>query len=280
MMMGMLIDSAQGAAAPAGYQGPGNVTSGALIWGGLRAYNAAYAVPGTNPAIDVVDQAGAHTQTIAIATNGYLDGTAIASWVAANSVTTIRVPKVYDQIGVNHFLQGTLGQMPSLVLSPTGLTAGRYGLFFTSARTDQLATATAAITTAQPFTFSAITNRTTRQVATRGGVASITGAAIRLGYSANAGSVYEFAGTSLNDFGSITDNAWHGMQGFFNAAVSLVNIDGVDTGTNSPGSGGLSSTNVIWSQTGGGDGMDGYINELGVWSGSVGAIGANQLASL
>jgi hypothetical protein len=271
------------AAAPTGYQGPGDLTSGALIWGGLRAYNAAYAAPGTNNCIDIVDQAGAHALTVPIHTDGYVKASAIASWVATNSVTTIRITRIYDQTGGGaHFDQVTVGQMPALVLSPTGLTTGRYGIFFTSARSDQISSSLANLTTAQPFTISALANRTTRQVSVRGGIASITGASVRFGYSSNAGTVYQYAGTALNDFGSVTDNAWHGFQSVYNGASSLVNIDGSNVSDPStPGATALSSTNLIWSQTGGGDGMDGYINELGIWSGSVAAgMGANQLASL
>jgi hypothetical protein len=58
--------------APGGsYTGPGDVVSGAYAWYGLRGYSAAYAT-GSNPALDLVDQAGANPLTVNILSNGRL----------------------------------------------------------------------------------------------------------------------------------------------------------------------------------------------------------------
>src|SRR3954462_605040 len=81
-----------------GYTGPGDVVSGAFAWFGLRGYTAAYST-GSNPAVDLVDQAGANPITINILSNGRLDVASINSWVTANSVSTIKVAKLYDQSG-------------------------------------------------------------------------------------------------------------------------------------------------------------------------------------
>src|SRR3974390_3161095 len=69
------------------YVGPGDIVSGATVWYGLRGYSAAYST-GSNPAVDLVDQAGANTITINIKSDGTLDVAAISTWVAAHSVTT------------------------------------------------------------------------------------------------------------------------------------------------------------------------------------------------
>lgn len=54
------------------YTGPGDVVSGAKVWWGLRAYNAAYAT-GSNPAVTVRRASDNTTQNINILSNGNLD---------------------------------------------------------------------------------------------------------------------------------------------------------------------------------------------------------------
>lgn len=51
------------------YVGPGDLVPGAACWYGMRAYNSAYAAPGSNPAIDVLRADGA-TATINILASG------------------------------------------------------------------------------------------------------------------------------------------------------------------------------------------------------------------
>lgn len=102
----------------ASYVGPGDiVATGWYLWGGVRAFNAAYAT-GSNPALDIVDQAGANPLTANILASGFLDATSISAWVAAHSVTTILVSKLYDQTGNGrHLTQATNANRPSLNLT-------------------------------------------------------------------------------------------------------------------------------------------------------------------
>ncbi len=103
--------------APA-YAGPGDVVSGAYLWvSPARAYSAAFAAT-LGPVMDLVDQAGANPVTINILATGYVDTAAIAAWVTANSVSTIKVAKLYDQSGnARHVSNATLATMPTLVLN-------------------------------------------------------------------------------------------------------------------------------------------------------------------
>lgn len=259
------------------YTGPGDLTASALWWGGLRAYNAAYAT-GSNPAIDIVDQAGANALTVNILATGYLDIASINTWVVAHSVTTIRVTKIYDQSGgAQHATQFTLGNMPQLVLNPTGMTASRAALFFASSRSDQIVSSGVGFTSGQPFTISAVANRTTTQTSVRGGIVSLNSGGVRFGYEANANTFFQYAGGGLNDVGTSANNTWYGLQAVFNGASSLVNVNGANTATNNPGTTGPSSSAVAWGNTSSGDFLDGYIAELGVWSGSVStSMGSNQ----
>jgi hypothetical protein len=96
-------------AVAASYTGPGDITSGATFWYGLRGYSAAYST-GTNPAVDLVDQAGANPLTVNILSNGNLDVASIATWVTAHTVPTIKITKLYDQSGNGN-------QLPKAVLA-------------------------------------------------------------------------------------------------------------------------------------------------------------------
>jgi hypothetical protein len=266
-----------GGPAASTYIGPGDLTSGALWWGGLRGYTAAYST-GSNPAIDLVDQAGANTITINIKSNGTLDVTSINAWVTAHSVSTIKVTKIYDQSGgsAGNAIQATLANMPILILNPTGLPAGKAAMQFSTANSTIISATTGISANNQPFTISTVANRTTTQTTTRGGVVALAAGGIRFGYELNANTFYQFANTSLNDIGVSSNNAWFALQAVFNGASSLVNVNGSNTGTNNPGA--LAGTGHIdWGTTSGGDFMDGYILEVGIWNGAISAsMSANQ----
>lgn len=112
------------------YTGPGDILSGALGWYGLRAYNAAYCT-GSNPCIDITDQADANALTVNITTAGQLDTAAIATWVTAHSVTTIKITKIYNQSGGSLVhLPAVPGFPPHLILSASGLGSGKASMAF------------------------------------------------------------------------------------------------------------------------------------------------------
>jgi hypothetical protein len=56
-----------------GYQGPGDVLSGAAFWYGLRGYSCAYAGPGTNKAVNIRRASDSNTTDVVILANGSLD---------------------------------------------------------------------------------------------------------------------------------------------------------------------------------------------------------------
>lgn len=266
-----------GAIGGGGYVGPGDITAGALVWGGLSAYNAAYATPGNNPSIGIVDQAGSNPLTANILSDGYLDIATINAWVTAHSVTAIRVTEIYDQTGNGqHFFQFTIGNMPQLIINPAGLSANRATMLFSSARSDQIVSAGTGFTSSQPFTISTVARRTIKQTSVRGGICSIAGGGIRFGYEANADTFFQYAGSGLNDIGTGALNTWHALQAVFAGGASVVNVNGVDSSPNNPGSASPSSSSLAVGTASSGDYYDGYVSEIGVYSGSVGAIGANQ----
>jgi hypothetical protein len=73
------------------------------------------------------------------------------AWVAAHTVTTIKVAKLYDQTGNGrHFTQATLANMPNLTAS------GLNGLPVLNFPGSVFVLGTATVTVAQPFTYSTV----------------------------------------------------------------------------------------------------------------------------
>jgi hypothetical protein len=133
------------------YTGPGDVsgwTANQYAYWGLRAVKASYI---GSACIDITDQADANPLTVNIAANGYVDTAAINAWVTAHSVSTIRVTKIYEQVGgANHMLASA--SKPHLVMNVlAGLPVFDFdgsSMWFTS--TNNVAAQ------AQPLTFTAI----------------------------------------------------------------------------------------------------------------------------
>lgn len=234
------------------FVGIGDVTSSALVYHGLRAYNAAYAT-GSNPAIDIVDQAGANDLTVNILSDGSLDVASISSWVTANSVTTIKVKQIYDQIGTRHLITagagGTLAQMPTLVLNGFG----SHPVVRVSDTNPQSMDAASSLAQAQSYTVYTVAKRTS----------GTTGPDIIYGgtlpgsiYFSGANTAGLFAGGTV-DFGSgsVTDNSFWTLQALFAGASSkgaygATTVTGLNPGTDAIDEPGLSNpsfpTNMDW----------------------------------
>jgi hypothetical protein len=82
------------------YVGLGDIIPGAACWFDLSAYNAAYAAPGNNPAIDVL-RADNATATINILSSGQLDVATLAAFVGSQ---TWQITQWYDQTGGGYHL--------------------------------------------------------------------------------------------------------------------------------------------------------------------------------
>lgn len=247
-----------------GYTGPGDVVGGALAWYGLRAYNGVYASPGTNPAVDLVDQAGANPITIAILSNGNLDVASISTWVTAHSVTTIKVTKIYDQSGnAKHALQATLANMPALLLNQIGsLPALRYT---GGASSGQTLVTSGTVTQAQPFTISTAYQRTSANSGNFNPVLCAFSGATGI-----LGNFNMFAGSSVGP--TQTDNAFHAGQGMFNGASSSAYVDGVLTSSLNPGAGGYSANTIsLGGDNAGNRFLNGFILEAGLWGSDISA---------
>jgi hypothetical protein len=244
------------------YQGPGDVVSGAVAWASCaRAYTAAYATA-HNAMMDLVDQAGAHPITINCLSSGFVDLTSINNWVTANSVTTIKVTKLYDQSGTgNHFTQATLANMPTLVLN---IINGLPVLQFTSGGSMQINTA--AISVTSPISFSTVAKRTTFNTALDGIFATQT-TAFGLSFNNISGQIV-MANPSTSSIASSTEGAWHSLQGMTTEDGSThptVVIDGVASSGGTASSTAFSALVLRFGRSPGGITMAGQITEGGVW---------------
>lgn len=243
---------------PPSYTGPGDINGAAVVWGGLRGFSASYASPGTNPAIDLVDQTTSNPITINILSNGNLDIATINTWVAAHSVTTILVAKLYDQTGNgNHFV--AFGGNPSLVLNSIGALPG---IHFSKTVNNEIITGST-ITQAQPLTMSAVGGR----YAALGtiGQENLFGGPVSLLFNSSANTISLFAG-SVSAGATASDNANHAFQAIFNGASSSIVVDGTSATVN-PSTGGISSSAIAFGQNIGANPFGGHVYEGGLWAG-------------
>jgi hypothetical protein len=219
-----------------GYTGPGDVTS-FVVWGGLRAYSAAYAASLGNIA-EITDTAtGTTFCTVVSKSNGDADLTSLSCVGGTVSVTTfctVTHPAgcsfhiLYDQTGNGHnYTNATLANMPILVFSGLG---SHPILQMTTSQN----LATNVITQAQPLSMSMIAERT-----------SGTSFGVILGATGSNPSVaFHGANLATLDAGSFstdvaqTDNQWHSFQAVLQDSVSAnTSTLKVDSTSNTPASG-------------------------------------------
>ena len=200
--------------AAAAYEGAGDVMPGAYGWWGLRAYNAAYAVPGTGKAV-TLDNGGGSVVDIVILPDGTLDAATAAPLIATHKVT-----KVWDQTGAGKHMTVTFAEGATLSLTspyririPPGVNC---------------LTGTV-ITLAQPYTISGIISRVS---------ATSHNAAILVPMSVGGGVMVSYPNIISLNFGagfpssfSYTLNTLATVQALVNGASSKLYVEGVlDTG--------------------------------------------------
>lgn len=247
--------------AVAAYTGPGDIMPGAVFWTGLRGYNGAYAT-GSNPAVDIVDQAGNNPATINILNDGTLDTATINAWVAAHGVTKILISRLYDQSGNgNHFTQATSANRPTLALNSIG-SNNRPSIQRGPNSTLNVFTAQA-LTQAQPFFISAVC----RQDTSTGAWADVlsAGGYLQIGFANTSDNVFMYL-ASAPPIASAVHGIPHAVQWTFNGAASEMYVDGTGTAA-SPGVSGIQASPLaIPGDQNGGESV--VIGEEGMWSGT------------
>jgi hypothetical protein len=264
-----------GAGAPA-FTGPGDVVSGALVWGSCaRVYQASLASTSTSLCDLVAVTGGAVVCTLRGSSAGFVDLAAsycagtTPSACAAASGGSCKVTKVYDQTtNGHHFTQATLANMPGLAFSTLN---GLPGMTFTSAASTFMNTASFsnAIPVSAAFVAQRSANPTTRQdLMTDGGFA------FYLAYDAAANAMYANNSLAIATGGTPapTDSAFHALQYIINGASSWLYADGVTSATQNAGTNNGFATGLYLSSQGGFiTYLDGAIMEAGVWATSFSA---------
>jgi len=271
-------------AATASYQGPGDITSGAIaFYSAGRAYNAAYAASNGNLADLVATGNGTAVCTLKALSTGYVNltssacaGQTPAAACAAANGGTCSITKLYDQTGTgNHVVQATLANMPALTFNAQNGLPCPAG---TNNAATQLATA-GSITQAQPFTFIAVANRT-GSVTTNQFIFDNSAAQNFLRFSAAANSVV--AGSNTGVTLTANDNAFHAMLAVANGAISsLFAVDSsANISTSTLGTFGLASNQFYMGRNTGVGLLSGFVCEAGIWPADLNASYQAMLANM
>jgi hypothetical protein len=245
-----------------GYQGPGDIVSGASVWWGLRAYKLS-SIGTAAVRLIAPDSAQSDFNTVA---GGGLDVTGIIAFGVVHG-TPLTVVKIYDQSGNGIDLSQAGG--PGFVTTGNGLTLPNIG--FVAASNQSLNNASFTFTLAGlPITYVAVGNHTasaSQQIllaTSSGGVGDVNAIGLR---NSGANSCFSYAGTAgLQGVGG-TDGNWHSFQAVFtNSTSDVFNVDnnpqtGTNTGSDFPSScviyvGALVSANQPF---------DGFFSEAGIW---------------
>lgn len=255
----------QSVTSAATYQGPGDVVSGATVWGSCaRVYTAAQASTATSLCDLVAITGGAAVCTLRGSSTGLVDlaasycaGTTPAAACAAASGGACRVTKVYDQTGSgNHFIQAALAQMPALAFAAINSLPV---LRCTNAASTSMATGN--LTQAQSYSMSTVFNRTGSVTTLSAAIGALSAGGL-VGGSTSANTSTANSGANLTRTGN--DNAFHAIQGVMNNLTGANNTDGSDT-TGSTGGGAFSATALRICRTSSGVSSDMDVAEGGLW---------------
>jgi hypothetical protein len=245
---------------PPGYQGPGNIASGAIaFWSCGRAYNAAYGAA-LSSACDVVDTAtGLTTCTLHFLATGFVNTTQCNATACA---TACRVTKMYDQTGNgNHVVQATLANMPALTFSAqNGLPC--------PAGTNNAATVLATagnISQAAPYSQTLVAERTGNNTTIQYAYSNDTNA----NYLRFTGTVNMIIAVNGANPGGLTvaDSAPHAFVVVASGVDPLIAADSsANTNTGSNGTSALASNQYLMNRSAGDLGiLTGYVCEMGIW---------------
>lgn len=240
-----------GGGTPPSFSGSGDTVSGAFAyWSCARAYTAAYAA-GTGNACDIIRASDSATCTIKFAASGFTDVTTAycnsntQNVTAFCNATTCKVTKAYDQSGATNCTtacdatQATDAARPVLNLSGLG---SKVCMTYSGAQ--NLPTPAATAGAAQPYSFSAVSERTGSFTSFQD-ILGMASGGVQLLYNSVANQGGIFAGTlGAAQAISITDSAYHAIQVALNGASSAVVVDGAATTGLSPGAGALGGSTI------------------------------------
>lgn len=251
------------------YIGPGDIVSGATSFYSCgRAYTAAYA-NGTNPLCDVVlTTGGAAACTIRAATNGFADQTgsycAGSTTLASACTGGCSITKMYDQSGNSRDIsQATIASMPTLTLGALNSLPCATGSIAKGLLT------AASLTLAQPFTFTAVAERTGSFTLQLQIYANGAGGAPNAAYSTSTNTVRETGGSVIT--ATASDSAFHALQFILNNTSSQITVDTTQGTLSAGGTSGFTSTFALMNTSGLSAGMAGFMCEAGIWPSALNA---------
>jgi hypothetical protein len=238
----------------ASYVGPGDVVSGALAWYGLRAYNSATR---GNPLVNVCNSTGGVDVGCAdlssSATTGALVAATVSGITCPGANCTIKL--WYDQSGNGITLtQNTIANRAALTASCLGSEACAV---FTSA-SSQSYSSSGTVSSAQPYTMAGAYSETGVPEA---GIISVQSAEVGLLASGTAGFGLLYDVNTGGASFAISDSVFHVVQGIWNGASSVANVDNTTTtGNSTTALSGKVYLGVIFS-----DYPNASVFELGIW---------------
>lgn len=260
------------------YVGPGDVSSGAAAWWGLRAYSTA--TRGNKAANVCIPSDAACADLVTDVATGAL----IIPMIGGSScgVVLCTVKTLYDQTGNTNcngvtcdVTQATIANRPTLTLNCLGSTLPC--MTWSGSQTLLSANATNALHP-QPFSVSGVGQRT-GSFTSYGDILGTSGGSIQLAYNNSANTALLYAG-NLSLTATAADSSFHAIQGLLNGVSSILYIDGSSTSGNP---GGTSFPSVEFMCVGTcGNPTTGKSTEGGVWfsdtSANFSALNANQRA--
>jgi hypothetical protein len=237
----------------AGFQGVGDVVSGARDYWGLRAYSAAVAA--TTPiVINLRRDSDNATQDFNLLANGDLDVASIATFKGA---ANLFVTRLNGQINSGHLTQATAANQPGFLLSGLG---SKPVITFNPA-SNQFLTGAIGTTLVEPYTYNFVAKQT--NVGAQNCILSDT-VAFAFGYelASAANNIFILGGTTLS--ATCSSGAWHAVSGVWNTTSSAVAVDAAQT-TGTSGT----SLNITGLQVGnfasGTQSFNGNLTEIGLW---------------
>lgn len=247
-----------GKGSPASYIGPGDISSGAYAWWGLRAYSAATA--GTKAA-NVCDTAtGSTCSDVNTLANGAFDAATAAA--LSQCATSCSIKTLYDQTNGNNCSSSTCDLTQAAAANRPVLTFNCIGtqpcMTWTSGMS--LRSASNATSASQPISISAVGKRTGSFTSYADLTSSSAGGVIQVGFSDTANTALGYAGTVGT--ASATDSTTHAISVLANGASSKINVDGSSSSV-SIGASGISGVFCMGNCN---NGLAGISVEAGWWT--------------
>lgn len=258
--------------APAGYTGPGDIVTGAIMWWGLRAYSTA--TRGNNAANICLPLDASCINVATDATTGALNLGAITTLGCNNTTAICTIKTLYDQTGHSQDVtNATIALRPILTLSCTGTLPCA-----TCNGTSQYLVSGSVVSQAQPFT----ANSAASVAASHPFLSGLTGNGnASFGYTSTADTLSVYASGGIVNQGGATDGTWHGVGGIFNGTSSIAWVDTTQSTPANAGTTGLTSWQPSFCT--GFDYFKGSVFELGIWPSifstpNINSMNANQHA--